>query len=293
MGPGRNWNSKSARFVPAKRDLELTLGAQQAGHVVNVLSANADNNVHAETRAEFEVLAPGLKVGVTGPKRRYLERSATFTVSVSNPGTAPAHDIELAATLPSGMKFVEANNLGHFDPVTNTVYWSLEELPPQETGKVSLTAVPQQPGELKVQVRGQAKQGLADAVEESVVVDGLAAIMFELIDKNDPVELNGQTTYEVRVVNQGSKAANHVRVVALLPPEMRPLGADGPVKYGIDGQRVLFEPLDQLGPKADVVYAIKAQALRAGDCRVRVQVVSDEVRAPITKEESTRVYADE
>jgi uncharacterized repeat protein (TIGR01451 family) len=275
------------------RDLELTLTAAQAGHVVNLLTAQADNNLQTEDRAEFDVLAPALKLGVTGPKRRFLERNATFTVSITNPGTAPAHDVQLAATLPRGMKFVDANNMGQYDAATNTVYWSLEELPPQETGKVTVTAVPQQPGEMKLQVRSRAQQGLSDSIEETVSVDGMAAVVFEMSDAQDPIELNGQTTYQIHVINQGSKSAANVRVVALLPAELRPLSAEGPVKHAIDGQRVLFEPLGQLPPKADATFAIKVQAVAAGDIRVRVQVLSDDMRSPITKEEGTRVYADE
>ena len=275
------------------RDLELTLTAAQAGHIVNLLTAQADNNLQTEDRAEFDVLAPALKLGVTGPKRRFLERNATFTVSITNPGTAPAHDVQLAATLPRGMKFVDANNMGQYDAATNTVYWSLEELPPQETGKVTVTAVPQQPGEMKLQARARAQQGLSDSIEETVSVDGMAAVVFEMSDAQDPIELNGQTTYQIHVINQGSKSAANVRVVALLPAELRPLSAEGPVKHAIDGQRVLFEPLGQLPPKADATFAIKVQAVAAGDIRVRVQVLSDDMRSPITKEEGTRVYADE
>lgn len=275
------------------RDLELTLTAAKPGSVVNLLTAHGDDNLRAEDRVAMEVLAPALKVALTTPKKRYLERKATFTIALSNPGTAAAKDVELLATLPKGMKFVEANNLGQYDSNAHTVRWSLEELPPQETGTVSVTAVPLEPGNHKLQVRAVARQGLSDAVEESVAVEGIAAIMFELVDVQDPIEVNAQATYEIHLVNQGSKAAGNVRIVALLPPEMRPLGAEGPVRYSIDGQRVLFEPLGQLAPKADTTYTIKAQALQAGDSRIRVQLLSDDIRVPVTKEESTRVFSDE
>ena len=85
-------------------------------------------------------------------------------------------------------------------------------------------------------------------------MEGLAAIVFELSDVNDPIEVGGETTYEVRVINQGTKAATNLRVVALLPPEMKPLSADGPARHVIDSQRVLFDPLAQLAPKADTTY---------------------------------------
>src|SRR5205823_6580475 len=124
--------------------------------------------------------------------------------------------------------------------------WSLEELPPQETGTVTLTTLPLQPGDAKVLIKSKAQAGLSDQREETLTIEGLAAINFQLSDVNDPIEAGGQTTYEVRVTNQGSKAASNVRLVALLPPEMKALSAEGPVRYKVEGQRVVFEPLKQL-----------------------------------------------
>ena len=275
------------------RELELPLTAAQPGPLTNLLSVRADAGVAIEARTACEVIAPNLKVGLSGPKRRYLERGAVYNISVTNPGTAAARDVELAAVLPKGLKFVEANNAGQFDAATGVVYWSLEELPPGETGTVSVTALPVEPGELKLHVQGRAKQGLSDELDETVVVEGIAAILFELVDVNDPIEVGGETAYEIRVINQGSKSATNVRVVALLPPQLQAIGADGPARHAIDGQRVLFEPVGQLAPKADMTYTVKAKALAAGDLRLRVQVVTDEIRTPITREESTRVYSEE
>ena len=65
------------------------------------------------------------------------------------------------------------------------------------------------------------------------------------------------------------------------------------MRYSVESQRVVFDALNQLAPKADTTYTLKVQALQAGDQRIRVQVLTDDLRSPITKEESTRVYADE
>jgi uncharacterized repeat protein (TIGR01451 family) len=275
------------------RELDLSLTAAVAGPVTNVVTAQGEGNLQAEARTELEVVAPQLQVSLAGPKRRYLERNATHTISVSNPGTAAAKEIELVAVLPKELKFVEANNGGQFDAATHSVYWSLEELPPQETGTVTLTTLPLQPGDARLQIKTQAQGGLKDQREDVVAIEGLAAINFQLADVTGPVEVNGQATYEVRVTNQGSKAASNLRVVALLPREMKAVSADGPVRYRLEGQRVVFEPLKQLAPKADTSFTIKAQALQPGDLRVQVQLSTDEIREPITKEESTRVFGNE
>jgi hypothetical protein len=65
------------------------------------------------------------------------------------------------------------------------------------------------------------------------------------------------------------------------------------VRYQVEGQRIIFEPMKQLGPKADATYRLSVQALRPGDLRLQVQILTDEIREPITKEESTLVYGNE
>lgn len=291
---GRELEFEVGTLKPGEtRELELQLTAAEAGNITNVVTARGEGNLEAEGRADLEVVAPQLQVSLTGPKRRYLERHATHNISVTNPGTAAAKEIELAATLPKELKFVEANNGGQYDAATHSVFWSLEELPPQETGTVTLTTLPQQPGDARLLITSTAQAGLKDQREETVAIEGLAAINFQLADLNDPVEAGGQTSYEIRVTNQGSKTASNVRIVALAPAEMKLVAAEGPVRYKIEGQRIVFDPLKQLGPKSDATFTLKVKALEPGDLRMQVQITTDEIREPITREESTRVYGDE
>ena len=93
-------------------------------------------------------------------------------------------------------------------------------------------------------------------------------------------------------MNQGTKTANNIRLVALVPPQLRALSAEGPTQNTVDGGRVIFAPLQRLAPKADATYRIRVQGVVEGDQRLRVLVQSDEMNSPVTKEESTRVYKD-
>jgi uncharacterized repeat protein (TIGR01451 family) len=275
------------------RDLDLVVTAAQAGRVVNQLGARADAGLKAQAQCELEVLAPALAIEMDGPSRRYLERQATYTVSVSNPGTATAKEVELVTRLPRGLKFVSANNAGHYDAKSHTVTWSLAELPPAETGTVMLTAIPTEPGEQRLRAEGRAQQNLSDEKEQITTVEGVAAVLFEVMDIADPVEVKGEAQYEIRVTNQGSKAADNVQLAALLPPELKFISGDGPTRVAAQGQVVRFEPIARLAPKADVTYRIVTQGLRPGDLRIKVQLMTADLREPVTKEESTRVYADE
>jgi uncharacterized repeat protein (TIGR01451 family) len=274
------------------RELELLLKAEKAGKVVNVLSARADGNLQVQQQVEFEVIAPALAVEVNGPERRYLERPATYEVTVANPGTAVAHDVQLVTKLPKGMRFVRANNMGEYDAASHAVYWSLSELPEGERGTVELVAMPIETGPQTLEVEGKA-QGLADHKQQQILVEGLAAIMFEVRDLEDPIEVGGETGYEIRVVNQGTKAATNIKVAVNLPPGMKVISAEGESRHAVQGASIVFEPLAQLAPKADTVYRLKVQGLQAGDQRVMVEVNTDDLGQPIRREESTRVFGDE
>jgi uncharacterized repeat protein (TIGR01451 family) len=275
------------------RELELTLTAIEPGVASNVLTARADANLQIKDRLDIRVIAPGLDVALAGPKRRFLEREATYTLSVSNPGTAPARNVELIAHLPEGLDFVSANNAGHYQEASRTVHWLLEELPVQETGTVRLTAMPVEAGEKTLRFTSTAEPGLSVEGEQPVLIEGIAAILFQVVDVDDPIELGGETTYEIKVVNQGSKAATNVRLVAALPPQMRPVSAEGPARHHVEGNLVVFDGLPRLAPKADTTYRVRVQGLQPGDLRLRVQLQTDEILDPVTKEESTRVYSDE
>lgn len=277
----------------ATRALELTLEAVAAGPVSNLLVVEGEGGLHAEFTSEVDVLAPELQVAVSGPKRRYLEREATYVFSVSNPGTAAAREIELTTYLPEGMEFVKADNYGEYDETERVVRWSLEELPPGETGEVTLTALPIAAGEQKLLIEGAGARGLSARHEQTIMVEGVAAILFTVADVDDPIEVGDQTSYEIRVVNQGSKAAGDVRIVVLIPDGMKAVSAEGPTRFSIADTEVVFDPLPELAAKADTTYRVHVQGLAEGDQRLTVQLLTKDMQDPVTKEESTQVLSSE
>lgn len=274
--------------------LELTLAAVQAGAMTNTLTARADGVAPVTRELPIQVIAPELALAIAGPTSRYLERQATHELSVSNPGTAPAKEVRLVAQLPPGLKFVNANNNAHYDEQTRTVHWALAELPVGETGTVELTTLPVEMGQHTVALRGTADRAPMVKEEQQVVIDGIAAIRFQVVDVDDPIEVGGETTYEIRVLNQGSKDATRVRLVAELSDGLQPVAAEGPdsLRHAVQGNQIVFEPLERLSPKVDTTYRVRVAGRAPGDHRIRVLLQTDEMQSPVTKEESTRVFSD-
>ena len=281
------------------RTLDLMLTAEQAGRINNIMVARGDANLEVQANCEFEVIAPALKVAINGPSMRYLDRPATYTVSIENPGTAAAKEVQLITQLPPGLKFKNADNYGEYDAATHSVHWSLAELPAHGApdsdggGAVQLTVLPVEAGEHKLQVATRAEQGLEDRAETNITVEGLVALTFEVKAVDGAVEVGGETTYEVTVANQGSKAAANVRVQVAMPDGLRAIHGEGSSQAVVQPQQVAFAPLPQLAPQAEAKFRVKVQGLRAGDQRAKIMVTADEVQEPITKEQSTRVYADQ
>lgn len=274
------------------RRLSLALEAVTAGTYENHLTVRADGDLLEEVIRAIEVTSPKLELALDGPTLRYLDRQATYILRVSNPGSAPARNVELVTHLPKGMKYVTSDNHGQYDSQAHAVYWTLEELPAAQQGEVHVSVLPIEPGNHKLKADGRADLGLQHVCEHEVVVEGLAELAFAVTDAADPIEVGSDTTYEVRVHNRGSKSDSDVRVIAELPPGMTPTAGDGPATATVQGRQVIFSPLSRLAPNEEAIYKIHAKGDATGDHVIRVQLQSAELRVPVTKEEMTRVYSD-
>lgn len=275
------------------RRIELNLTAEQAGHVTNAVRVVADGDLRADKQIEFDVIAPSLAVSIDGPSKRYLERPASYKIGVDNPGTAPARDVRLVTHLPRGMEFVRANNLGEYDAATHSVFWSLAELPEGERGEVEVVALPVASGDHTLRVQSESAGGLTAEHSHRVAVDGVASLAFEVRDLSDPIGVGDETVYEIRVLNEGTKAAANVRVRVESPAGLRVVAAEGQTAHRITPSQAEFAPLPALEPGQKAAYRVRVTGAEPGDQRVTVLVESDELSRPIRREESTRVFGDE
>jgi len=292
---------------PAGREVEFDVGRLEPGTSRSItlvlttvtpgvheirLAARADGGIEVAQRMRAEITAPMLELAADIPNRRYLQRPATCKLKMTNTGTAPAMAVELAAQLPTGMKFVRANNAGYYDERTHRVLWSLEELPAGEDGTVELVVMPTTLGPQAIVAAARNPAGLADQLTHTIEVEGLAALSFEVVDSEDPIEIGGLTEYVVRVTNQGTKAATNVELAANLLGDLEPIDAKGPVPFGVENLLVAFDPLATLAPADEAVFRIRVRGRRPGNQRVQFMLKSDDLKTPLTAEEMTHVYSD-
>lgn len=270
----------------------LPLTAVRPGKLTNKIVATADANLQADSSFEMEVTAPALEISMDGPARRFLEREGTYKLTVTNPGTAAAQNIEMRVALPPGAQFIRANNGGGFLADSRCVCWRLQELPAGDSASAEMVVSLHETGQLALSYEAGADICPVQRGEKNVHVEGIAALMFQVSDTNDPVQIGEDTSYEISVVNQGSRQAENVSVVVRIPAGMHLLGCKSPTQHSVQGNEIHFAALEQLAPKAEVLYELKMRGSQVGDQRVSVSVSSKEFPTPIVKEESTRVYAE-
>ena len=198
----------------------------------------------------------------------------------------------MVARLPEGLRFVNTNNRGKYDRNTHAVYWSMAELSPGQLATVNLTTVPMEVGDQNIRFETLADLQQNTNVQHVMNVEHLTDIFFDLDDVVDPIEVGSQTTYSLRIVNQGTQTANHVQVLVDMPEGIQPTAVEGDITSEIREQEILFAPITSLNPGDEITIKILANGTRPGDHRIAVNLQSDGREINVTKQESTRVYSD-
>ena len=142
---------------------------------------------------------------------------------------------------------------------------------------------------LDAQVRGAG--GLSAGAATETEVEAVADLKMTLNDPSGPVAVGEEVTYELQVVNRGTLAAQHVKIVMHFSEGIEPTTVDGAVGKVVPGQ-VVCTPLPQLGPGEQLSVKIKARGESAGNHLYRVEVFAGEPETRLVSEGTTRFFAD-
>lgn len=274
------------------KKVNLNLSAAQIGRFRNTILVSGQGGLHAEHQIDMEVVAPQLTLASEGPNRRYLKRNATHSFSIRNTGTAIATNLDLVAKLPRGVKFVSANNQGQYDPGSNAVYWSLDRLNVSQAVSVQLTTTPVEVGEQNIEFIATADLDQKTTFRQPLVVEDLVELFFEIDDVDDVIEIGSETRYRVRLMNQGTVVATNIQLTFSAEQGIRPVSVDNRLAGEVRGQEVVFAPIAAIRPGEVLETFITAAATAPGEHRVVARLRADQREMNVSKEESTRVYAD-
>jgi uncharacterized repeat protein (TIGR01451 family) len=123
----------------------------------------------------------------------------------------------------------------------------------------------------------------------STEVEGVSALLLEVVDTKDPVLIGDTTVYKVSVRNTGSAPGRNIKIKAFFEKELEFVSSTGTSRPLKTGPVTEFAPVD-LGIGKIGVWNITARGVAAADVRFKVVVDADGFERPVQETEATTVY---
>lgn len=272
------------------RAIDFMVKATQTGSFNNQAMAMADGNLKADSNAvSVKVVNCNLQITKRAASERLFSgRQASFTIVVSNTGDGVASNTVVSDPLPAGATFVSATEGGRL--VGNAVEWNLGDLAPGASKTLSVAMNPGTATQLANTATARSACCPNVSANATVSYDGVPAIVVELFDEPDPLQEGEETTYTIKVRNQGNKADANLRTVFTLANGLQFVSGQGASAVTANGQTVTLGTIPVLAPKQEVIWTVRARCVAGnGDVRNNLSVTTDYFKAPIVEIESTNL----
>lgn len=268
------------------KELKFNAMAAGPGNYVNSAEVITDQKVGAKASAATAVHQAVLAITCKAKDQQYIGRNYDVCFNVVNSGDTAATGTQVTLAVPSGATFKSATAGGRLSG--SSVVWDLGGLAASSPQDLCATFTSATAGTyaFNATAKGACAKPVSTSCQTKVV--GVSALLLNKGDDPDPIQIGEETTYYVRVTNQGSTDDTNVKVVVEFPNELKPVSADN--GGTISGQTVTFPAFPRLAPKQVFEYHVKAKGVSVGDARVKFIRTSTDIPAPTTAEESTRVY---
>lgn len=231
---------------------------------------------------------PILAITCNAPAEVPLRRRVEVCLTVSNHGDAGESSTTVSLPMPAGAVLASATAEGKGGE--GKVTWELANLSAGRTTNICAEFSTAQTGTLEFNATARGILAAAATTHCATRVVGIPAILLEVVDLADPIEVGRNQTYEIRVTNQGTGPLTNVRVNCTLEARQEFVSGTGASEVIAEEQRLTLAALPSLRPKDQATWRIVVKTLSAGDVRFTTEVRSDEFTEPIKEVEPTRQY---
>lgn len=231
---------------------------------------------------------PVLALQCTAPERQFTGRPVKICLTVRNRGDGPEPKATVTLPIPPGASLISATDGG--TAVLDRVTWEIANLAPNAPREVCAVFTTERPGRMDFKAALTGTTAGPAHCECQTQILGVYAILVEVVDVDDPVEVGKPVNYVITVTNQGNQTGTGIRVVCTLPESQEFVFGSGSSPVRAQGRTVTMTPLPSLDGKDVATWRVLTKALRADDSRFKVEFTTDQFEQPIRREESTRLY---
>ena len=284
--------------VGESRDLALTLAATSAGsHCCRFAVTRREANQEIEVDSKqvcVDFVTRHVEIEIVGPAQRTEGSRAEFNITLSNSSLKTIADARAIVSFDKALMPKEASAGAEQKP--GSLIWQLGSLGPLEKIQLQVEFECRNQAHracVAVEVKGGNSAGKNqtgdqdEACLEILPVPG--TLDLKISDREDPLDMGKTGTFEVTVENIGLQAARRIVIEATASENLKVCsakvqagGKDVPLKYTIDGSRLVFDAVDQLEPSVRLVYTIAVEPLRPGQAEFRASLRSSLSSTPVT-----------
>lgn len=248
------------------------LGTLDAGQVRKLdiqLVAQAKGPLHCQATVTFtagssmlvQVKEPLLNVKVAGPEKVIADESATFLITLSNPGDGATENIRLKVTLPDGLEH----------PRGRAFEVDAGQLAAKESRNMQMVCKARGAGMQKLTIAASAEVNLS--ATDSAQVDVLQCKLDLAVAGPKLRYIDRHAIYALKVSNPGNAPANNVTLTEIVPAGFKFHAASASGRFDENNRTVTWALGDVLpGQNREVNLELVAAA--AGDHRLVGQVVA-------------------
>lgn len=268
----------------ASKTVTVPAKAAERGRHCNVAVATSTNAGQVQDDACTTIVKPGLKLTKTGETEEFINKQATYKIVAENIGDTELTGVVVTDNAPAGTRIISApgSNISG-----NVATWNVGSLKPGETKTFDVVLTSPTAGRTCNVASINTAQGLRESSEACTLWKGISAVLIEVVDDPDPLQIGEQTLYTIRITNQGNADLTNINTVAQYQREVTPVASQGGT---VDGKTVRFPTVPKLAAKQSVTYTVTGKAVEIGDHRLVVTLTEDQLLSPVKEEESTRVY---
>lgn len=270
------------------RTFNVEAKASRTGEFTNVAKVVTAQGVEAQDQVVTKVTAPSLSITCTTDEERFVGRPIQACFTVTNNGDSASENTMVELAIPAGSSFRGASSGGRL--VGDKVVWDLGSIAAEANKEVCANFVGTEVGNLTFTATASGDCSNPVRTSCSSKVSGIPAVLLEVIDIDDPIEVGANETYEIVVTNQGSANDTNIKIVCTLEDSQQFVSAGGATSGTANGQVIEFAPLPTLGAGQKATWRLIVKAVKAGDIRFGVRMTTDETERPVEETESTHQY---
>jgi len=226
-----------------------------------------------------------LRIEKNMPPQIVIGKPYAYTIRVTNQSECLMNDVSVVETLPA------TYDLSTASPEASSVsgrvaQWDFGSLKAGESKTININGSAKSVGSFVSCTKVFHSQTLCFGPELA-----MPAILLEVVDTEDPVQVGGMEKFYVTVTNQGNAEDTNIVVKLDFEANFDYASSAGPTRAKSESAKsVEFSPLPTLGAGQKATWGIVVKALSEGDHRTAVKVTSDAIQRSVDETEATRVY---